>query len=1272
MSNATVFKSLEKILAIHESPDVDFNILRKRLVHGSCRWILKRSSFICWVEGHQAGQNILWLSGLPAVGKSTLASFIVDYLRQTQSEEQCQHYFFLSSDQQKRSVAYFLRMLAFQIAKCHELFRTSLLALHEDNAICFGEMRANVIWEKIFEGILFKMDLGFPLYWIVDALDEADSPSLVANLVSKIESVTPIKILLVSRMTQELSIPLHNGPASSSVLEDKLSKDDNYHDIQAYVEHVVHQSLPGDSTFQMEVTEKVLANASGSFLWVKLALDSIQYNWHTQDDIRRALTEMPKDMGALYTRMLHGIASQQARSQNMAHKILTWAACALRPLHITELQQALMPEFGDFVSLEDTIAQICGHFIIVEKSKVSLVHLTARHFLLHETQSLPVTINSRSGHTYLAVSCINFLSNSNWRQVFNSSADKAINRQAMFNENPFLAYAIYSWAYHASLADVESEDLHSLIESFFSTYSLIWINAVALSGDLRTLTRAAQYVKSYLKKRKNKRSQKGLRSLEVKDDELLQQWTMDLIRIVGKFGNNLSQNPSSIYKLIPPFCPKTSAISRTFGSSSGSALSVAGLSSEGWDDCLARLNVGGDETASRIYCTESYFVTLIASNGTLVFYSVDTCEEYLRLRHSEYVTVMALNRKGNLIVTAGIRTIRVWDVTSGKEIYNLQKANQARIVAISFGSSDSEVVLGFDDCLIKCYDFLTRSQKWSFLAEEAGDKDHSCPRVMVFSADRKQVAMAYRGKPVLVWDMTAPGQLPRKCIRMEDRLKSEDDVWNAPEVIKWHSNASHIIILYQDTKLVDWDLLEDEQVQYDHIGAREMACSVDSNFLLTSDHTGTIKIWTFPHFNLIYQLTYNEFVRDLTFSPDAQRFYDVRGSLCNVWEPDALFRPADTERDEQSSSYEASEVSEPAIAGDDNSRAQITALACDAEDKYYCCGKEDGTITIHEMKRGKKLRKLYSHSSTVSIVAVAWSLSSKYIITADDCGRIIAKRLEKPTRQTPTKWAVFPVIDVRGQDEVQQLLFDMTERYVLISRPTSECVWDLLTKKEICRRYHEVKSGRKWINHPLQPNLLVWIDPIKVHLYDWSTLKDCTVEEGLPLIHLDHDLPPQDDLKAFSAFLGEVNIGPTSPSEPLEVVNWVTSTKKGQLIVFETVLNTGHISARASQRRLHLVSTLDLTESNKHIRLRQSINGLARYVERLIGSFQEQIVFLDHKYWLCTWEIDSPIDSYKKHFFLPKDWLNVDTLKLSMLNPHGTLLAPRNGEVAIVRYGIRL
>lgn len=1276
-ASPTHFQKLERILAIHEDSDSDLTVLRERLMQGSCQWILRRDSFKSWIDDRGVGNNILWLSGPPAVGKSTLASFIIDYLRQLQLKEKCQHYFFFSNDQRKKTAAYFLRAMAFQIAQSNEKFCESLLDLHEGSGITFGEQPTLTIWNKVFEGILFKMDLGSPFYWVVDALDEADSPSQLANIFTKIEVATPLRLLVISRMTQEIAIPFRNYAGSISILEDTLSTEDTLDDIQAYVKHIVG-TLPGDESFQLEIIDNVLSKASGSFLWVKLALDSIQYNWHTKQDVRKAMTELPAGMGALYMRMMEKVAAQASRLSNMAQKILTWAVCAMRPLHIMELQHALFSEFGNFVSLEDTITQICGQFVVVEKSRVLLIHQTAVQFLLHKTEGLSIPITTRSGHAYLAVACVNFLSNAKWRQILISvSEDRPLVknglRSSVFEDHPFLAYTISSWAYHVSLADVDSDQLHSLLVLFFDKYPLSWINAVALMGDLRILTRAAQYLKTYIKRRKSRLSQKPRQILEADEDEILRQWSVDLIRVVGKFGNNLAQSPSSIYKLIPPFCPKDSMLSRAFSHPSGSAFSVVGISSTTWDDCISRLNIGGDETASKIICTEQYFVVLIANSGTMVVYNAETCEEKLRLRHGEYVTVMAINQTYTRIATAGVRTIRVWDFAHGKLLYCLPKDDQARIVALALNSDNVTITMGLDDCQIKCFNLSTQEESWSILVEEECDKDHSCPRVMAFSPDNRQVAMAYRGKPVVVWDLNAPGNPPRKCIRTEDRYKRDGDVWNAPEVIRWHSEGSHILILYQDTVIVDWDLIEDEQLEHHHVGAREMACAPESNFLLTSDHTGTVKIWTFPHLNLIYQLTYNEFVRDLAFSPDAKRFYDVRGSLCNVWEPDALFRPADAERDDQSSNYEASVSSDPVLSGDKNDRSQITALVCDGEDKFYCCGKDDGNVTIHDMKRGKKLRKLYAHSSTVSIVTMAWSQSSKFIASADDCGRVVVKRLERPTRQAPTKWSVYPMLNFRVEEGVEQLLFSATEQFLLVSLPTSDFIWDLKLRQEFCRHQHGRKHGRKWINHPLDHGLLVWIDPIEIHLYRWQGLEKVTGEAGLRVSDLELNIvPPPEDPKGFSKSLRASAVDPTNPPEPVEAISWISCSRNKHFIVFETVRNAGLMSAKSAKRQVDLLSTSELDPHKKHARVPHNINALAQHVERLIGSFHNQIVFLDHQYWLCTWAIGSQVSSYKKHFFLPRDWLNVDTLNLTLLNEYGTLLCPRNGEIAIVRSGIKI
>ena len=206
---------------------------------------------------------------------------------------------------------------------------------------------------------------------------------------------------------------------------------------------------------------------------------------------------------------------------------------------------------------------------------------------------------------------------------------------------------------------------------------------------------------------------------------------------------------------------------------------------------------------------------------------------------------------------------------------------------------------------------------------------------------------------------------------------------------------------------MDWNIDDDTQTEHAHIGAREMAVSSDGNLLLTSDFSGSLSVWSTGQFRLIYQMKYDEFVQDIAFAPDAQRFYDIRGTLCNVWEPAALVRPDDLNREDMSSHDTL--YSDPVVSSDDNSRVQISALVSSEKTLYHCSGKEDGSVVIYETQTSKRLRKLYGHSDISSVVSMAWSPSQKYIASADDSGRVIAKRLGKPTAQAPQKWAGIPI-----------------------------------------------------------------------------------------------------------------------------------------------------------------------------------------------------------------------------------------------------------------------
>lgn len=845
---------IQAICGVRERAEDDFNTMRSKAMNGTCQWITQRQAFIEWIKGTGPEEyNIFWLSGLPARGKTVLASYVIDHLTSLGFGGDCQYHFFSSSHQNKRTTAYCLRSIASQLAYTNKDFRERLLTLHEETGISFssGDQNFSVIWEKIFEGILFKMKLD-PLFWILDAVDEADAPSMLISSLTKIHSQTPIRVFLTSRPMAFASESLN-----SPIMTHSLSESDTIEDIRSYVRHTVRPVLSThEQNIREDIIDRILAKAAGSFLWVRLAIETLHDNLHTQDDIEEALTEeVPEGMEHLYDRMVEKIKIQSPRTQLMAERILTWAACCWRPLSIDEMEVALEPDFTGFLSLQDTILQICGHFISIENRTVSLIHDTARHYLLNYRNDAPAFIDFGRAHEHIAVRCLAHLSNEHWKGVFksiehststgnmttpNKTAPK-VNRLLIAEQShPFLGYATRHWAFHISKSSLDSEQLPKALRRFFNKYCLSWIEAIALFGNLRYLIHAALHLKAFTKRRFRKANLNtpepplGLSRPRDYDAERIQLWAIDFIRVVGKFGPNLVQSPSSVYRLVPPFCPSASMIGKTYISQDNS-ISVTGLPSETWDDCLASVSVGKDERANRILATDAYFLTLVNSSGTVVVWFADTCVEARRLDHREYISLVKLNRYRTLVATAGTASYRIWDIAKGIELYRLQKTTHALAMTIAFGSSRSELVVGLDDCSVTCYDLASSQTKWRFIAPHQTEF-HGCPMIMTISPDLRKLALAWRGKPPLVWDMHGtPSQRPLRCI-----IGGTHDSLCYPEAMLWQADGNSILIRCHNTKLVEWYLYEDEQREFDHVKPHEMVLSQDGKLLLTTNTLGTI------------------------------------------------------------------------------------------------------------------------------------------------------------------------------------------------------------------------------------------------------------------------------------------------------------------------------------------------------------------------------------------------------------------------------------------------
>ncbi|MCJ1384404.1 hypothetical protein MMC17_007520 [Xylographa soralifera] len=747
IATETPLKQVTSYLAISEAAENDLELLLSN--HCSYHWLFQRSAFQSWAADNPDAPNVLWLTGIPGSGKTHLASFIIRWLRTRPFIGTCQFHFYLIGHQGKRTLSYLLRSLALQIAIIDDEFCLRLLELCADSGINLSQQKATNVWDKVFEGILFRLPPRDTFFWVIDGLDEADTPAELKRFLSKIRSATRIKVLITSRATKELAKEITDLP---SIAHETISTKDTVQDIQSFVRDSL-QKMSLDDTSRSQVIQEILLKASGSFLWVNLALRKIIDNWYTKDDIKSALTEIPAGMEPLYARMIKSIADQSPKLREMATRILAWVATSFRPLNVSELEVALAPQFRDFTNLSKLIAEVCGEFVTVQTASINLIHQTARQFLLRRTANLAIKIDEHEAHKHAATICIEFLSeHDKWKRTFSTIQDarhtKRATTDSLFSRHPFLLYALSFWAYHVSLASTDSDDFITTVLAFLEDNCLLWIHGAALTKDLRIITRTAQYLKTYVKRRELILSKQAPISFAIARDEELRSLANDLIRVVGRFGIYLAESPSSIYKHVVPFCPHDSIIRKSFPDLGQSSFTVTGISSAGWDDCLARLTMGDYLTASKLLCKDNYFVTLVGIDGTLVVWHSETCDEARRITHGEYVTHMASSKTSNLVATAGAKTTKIWDITSGNMIGSLMKNPHLRTKSLTFGDLDDEILVAYDNGYVQCFEMSSGKESWSFLAKDPTSQDHSCARMISFSPDLSQIAIVFRGRPV--------------------------------------------------------------------------------------------------------------------------------------------------------------------------------------------------------------------------------------------------------------------------------------------------------------------------------------------------------------------------------------------------------------------------------------------------------------------------------------------------------------------------------------------
>lgn len=1211
---------LDNFLAVSDTPEDDFMGVDAQRMRGSCEWLIKKESFQWWRDSRNI--QIYWISAQPGTGKSVLSGYIIQHLKDLHQD--CSFYFFNPGNKVKSTISSFLRSMAWQMAFIHpEVLTITLEICEKDEQL--SKMDYRTIWRKLFLDGVLRVKFKRPQYWVIDALDECKADSELVPLLLKITELSPIRILVTSRNRfeshRQTILP------KTDVVSEEIRLEDTQSDISLYLEANMDHLPSVDEEARRNMVAQILRKSAGCFLWVRLVLHELK-QVHTSVEIRQVLEEVPADMDELYSRVLDSM-SRAPYGKLLAKAILTWTVCSARPLTTHELYHALQIDIKDTIdSVQKSIIASCGQLVYVDaQSRVQMVHQTARDFLLRSSINSEFAVDRRLGHKRLAMTCLQYLSGNEMKDPRNRklSVSNVVKARC-----PFVAYACNSLFEHvANVSSTDDEILVALARFLSSSNVLSWIEYLAQNSDLNSLIQTGNVFKDYLVRRSKHMSPLG------KEVALLDSWATDLGRLVTKFGKHLSSSPSSIFRLIPPFCPPDSAPKKQFAASSR-GIAVTGLSATTWDDCLSTI-VYQREQVSALACSDKYFAVGLFSGKIMICYET-TCQEARILQNQEPVRMLQFGEIGRFIASSGAKFVQIWDVTSWQQLVKFDIPQQC--ISLAFTDEDQLLLGALKNNQLMIWDLTTcllrDSADWTQDIE--GQRAHAFrrPTSAAFSIELGLLAVVYRGQDILLWDLERDALYETYGKEIGARSVggkvTNATVWSL--VFSTAPGATLLAAAYSDGDLVLFDTSEGIVKETILANAQILACSPNGRTLASGDSSGTIKLFDFETFKLLYRISSEEYgIKSLAFSGDSHRLLDIRGSQCRVWDPTVLIRQDVDE--EHSDTVSISTVAQEIDLDVPDDVTLITALASARNGESVFCAKEDGSVCLYETKSGLQNQKLFSHASGVSVISLLFDDESQTLTSADSSSRVMTHKLVRQHKGWETGETVF---DKQDGIAVEQLLSNKGHTQLLVSSANADTLYSVGPNESKNKTITWKNRGpHRWRSHPLKHDQMILIMDNVLELYEWETLQKLTGTEGILL---------------EGAILPEL------------AIQSITPCFNGTIIA--TMF--ADFGGRSAKSKLLLWSSSDFIENAETAVPIPKYQYLADQVEFLIGPYGQRLVFLHSSGWVCS--TDSETFNIIRHFFVPADWLSTNINLMIEVTRNGDIIFIKRDEVAVIKRGL--
>ncbi|KAH7124994.1 hypothetical protein B0J13DRAFT_647093 [Dactylonectria estremocensis] len=272
-------------------------------------WIHQTPEWQAWLSTDPC-TNFLWLHGIPGCGKTVLASYLIEQVKEfCGSHEDVEYAFYYCVQNTQDETEPFLRWVVSRLCRRSSFVPEPLIAAHNER--CEPPIKDLLEFLRI---ILHKFNR---VFIILDAVDESKTREKLLRVLRALSQFQNVQLLATSRNYYDIETTLADVSTSVSMSNPLVNQDIRLA-VRSKLDH--NQKLQKWRTFFPEMEDAIANGAQGMFRWAVCQLHILERLQPTTD-LHEELKNLPPDLDTAYEKIFQQIPE---RHQRVVRKVLLW------------------------------------------------------------------------------------------------------------------------------------------------------------------------------------------------------------------------------------------------------------------------------------------------------------------------------------------------------------------------------------------------------------------------------------------------------------------------------------------------------------------------------------------------------------------------------------------------------------------------------------------------------------------------------------------------------------------------------------------------------------------------------------------------------------------------------------------------------------------------------------------------------------------------------------------------------------------------------------